>query len=50
MTQQMPIKGKPYSHQVEAFNFTCKIFGVSKEVVPTNISKSKGAALLMEMG
>ena len=24
----MPIKAKPYRHQIEAFNFVCEMFGL----------------------
>lgn len=43
----MPIKVKPYNHQVRAFEYACKLFGVlpSKLQVP-----SSGVALLCEMG
>lgn len=27
----MPIKAKPYRHQIEAFNFVCKCFGLFAE-------------------
>jgi len=45
----MPIKAKPYSHQVEAFNFVCRLFGLVKGGGVPYISR-RGAALLMEMG
>ncbi len=45
----MPIKVTPYRHQQEAFHFVCRLFGLTEEVVPMNIS-SRGVALLMEMG
>ncbi len=41
----MPIKAKPYRHQVDAFNFVCDLFGLT-----TFEERSSGAALLMEMG
>ncbi|MEI6132411.1 MAG: DEAD/DEAH box helicase [Bacillota bacterium] len=41
----MPIKGTPYQHQIKAFEFVCKLFGLLQSV-----NKSKGTALLMEMG
>ncbi|MEG1870226.1 MAG: SNF2-related protein, partial [Oscillospiraceae bacterium] len=43
---QMPITAKPYQHQQEAFDFACEKFGL----LPTVTSRSKGVALLMEMG
>lgn len=44
----MPIKVKPYAHQVAAFNFVCKKLGLLPESVCS--SAGYGAALLMEMG
>lgn len=41
----MPIKATPYDHQKKAFAFACDKFGVF-----TNQIKSRGTALLMEMG
>ena len=41
----MPIKAKPYRHQVDAFNFVCDLFGLT-----TFEERISGAALLMEMG
>nr|DAL77415.1 MAG TPA: Chromatin remodeling complex ATPase [Caudoviricetes sp.] len=41
----MPIKAAPYDHQKKAFAFACDKFGVF-----TNQIKSRGTALLMEMG
>lgn len=41
----MPIKVKPYKHQIDAFDFVCGLFGV-----PSSQIMSQGAALLMEMG
>jgi SNF2 family DNA or RNA helicase len=43
-TIPMPIRADPYRHQVEAFDFACKMFGLHGEPV------SQGVALLMEMG
>jgi SNF2 family DNA or RNA helicase len=42
----MPIKAKPYRHQINAFNFVCGKFGL----IPSQTMPSAGAALLMEMG
>lgn len=42
----MPIKAKPYRHQIEAFHFICGLFGLNAQAS----MKSSGAALLMEMG
>ena len=44
----MPIKVKPYEHQVTAFNFVCKKLGLLPD--STYSSSGYGAALLMEMG
>lgn len=41
----IPIKAVPYDHQKKAFAFACDKFGVF-----TNQIKSRGTALLMEMG
>lgn len=41
----MPVKAKPYRHQQEAFDFVCKLFGLTD-----GQQRSSGAALLMEMG
>lgn len=44
-SMKMPVKAKPYHHQQEAFDFVCRLFGLTdgKQISP-------GAALLMEMG
>ncbi len=42
----MPIKVKPYQHQVDAFRFACEKFGLIQE----KTKSSSGVALLMEMG
>jgi len=26
----MPIKAKPYEHQIKAFNFVCRLFGLTE--------------------
>lgn len=44
-TLPMPVKVKPYSHQQNAFDFVCRLFGLT-----TLEETSSGAALLMEMG
>ena len=28
-TVPMPVKAKPYTHQVEAFNLACRLFGLT---------------------
>lgn len=45
----MPIKAKPYQHQIEAFNFVCKLFGLVRGGDKNISISSRGAALLMEM-
>ena len=45
----MPIKGRPYKHQIRAFNFICSLFGLLNGGGVPAIS-GWGAALLMEMG
>lgn len=45
----MPIKGRPYKHQIRAYNFICSLFGLLKGGGVPAIS-GWGAALLMEMG
>lgn len=45
----MPIKATPYSHQVAAFNFACRLFGLLEGGDVRSIS-SRGIAYLMEMG
>ena len=44
----MPIKVKPYEHQISAFNFVCKKLGLLPDSAYS--SSGYGAALLMEMG
>ena len=41
----MPVKAKPFRHQQEAFDFVCRLFGLTD-----GQQRSSGAALLMEMG
>lgn len=41
----MPIRATPYRHQREAFEFACRLFGLTN-----GNALSKGIALLMEMG
>ncbi len=41
----MPVKARPYFHQVQAFDFACEKFGLT-----TPVRTSWGIALLMEMG
>ncbi len=46
---KMPIKATPYQHQINAFNFVCKLFELARGGdEPISIS-SRGSALLMEM-
>ena len=42
----MPVKIRPYQHQVEVYDFARKIFRFDTGVIPEN----SGVALLMEMG
>jgi hypothetical protein len=46
--QPMPVKGTPYHHQRQAFDFVCGLFGLKGGDDPLSI-RSCGAALLMEM-
>lgn len=41
----MPVKINPYSHQYKAFKFACEKF-----ISPSENTRSRGVALLMEMG
>lgn len=41
----MPIKVKPFNHQVRAFDFACHEFGIWDDHI-----RSRGVALLLEMG
>jgi SNF2 family DNA or RNA helicase len=43
---RMPIKAHPYEHQQRAYEFACRMFGLTGHDPP----KSRGVALLMEMG
>ena len=45
----MPIKATPYQHQIQAFWFACRLFGLLEGGDDRHIS-SRGTALLMEMG
>jgi SNF2 family DNA or RNA helicase len=45
-SNRMPIKAHPYEHQRRAYEFTCRLFGVTGHDPPA----SRGVALLMEMG
>ena len=48
---QMPIKAKPFQHQITAFNFVCKLFGLVNggDENPSIRNSPNSAALLMEM-
>ena len=46
---KIPVKANLFEHQKKAFEVVMDKFKES-EVMPMNISKSKAAALLMEMG
>ena len=43
---QMPIRAHPYEHQRQAYEFACRLFGITGHDPPS----SRGVALLMEMG
>jgi len=43
---RMPIKAHPYEHQRQAYEFACRLFGITGHDPPS----SRGVALLMEMG
>ena len=45
-TNRMPIRAHPYEHQQKAYEFACRLFGLTGHNPPP----SRGAALLMEMG
>jgi len=42
---KMPVKAKPYRHQQEAFDFACRLFGLTD-----GVKRSPGVAFLMQMG
>lgn len=44
-SMKMPVKAKPYRHQQDAFDFVCRLFGLTD-----GQQRSNGASLLMEMG
>jgi len=48
MNQSMPIRAAPYKHQREAFDFACRLFGLTGGGDVVLISR--GCAYLMEMG
>ncbi len=41
----MPVKGRPFAHQQNAFDFACRLFGLTPSTI-----KSNGVAILAEMG
>lgn len=45
----LPVKAKPYRHQVEAYRFTCNRFGLPEGGDVNPSISSRGTALLMEM-
>lgn len=45
----LPIKATPYQHQIQAYQFACRLFGLPEGGDDRHIS-SRGVALLMEMG
>ncbi len=46
ITNRMPVKAHPYDHQQRAYEFACRLFGLTGSDPPS----SRGVALLMEMG
>ena len=49
MQKTMQIRAAPYKHQQEAFDFTCRLFGLTEGGDADHSIRSRGAALLMEM-
>lgn len=45
----MPVKAKPYRHQIEAFNFVSDLLGIVRGGDENISISSRGSALLMEM-
>jgi len=45
----MPVKGAPYKHQREAFEFALRLFGLTKGGDDNISISSRGVAFLMEM-
>ena len=45
----MPIKATPYQHQIDAFNFVCRLFELARGGDDKISISSRGSALLMEM-
>ena len=45
-TNRMPIRAHPYEHQQKAYEFACRLFGLTGHNPPP----SRGVALLMDMG
>lgn len=46
----LPIRAKPYRHQIEAYQYACGLFGLPVDGNTPPAMKSGGCALLMEMG
>lgn len=46
----LPIRAKPYRHQIEAYQYACGLFGLPVGGNAPPAMKSGGCALLMEMG
>lgn len=42
---EMPVRVQPFEHQVRAFEFACRLFGLNG-----GVPLSRGCAYLMEMG
>ena len=49
---KMPITAIPYQHQIRAYHFVCKLFGLEEggdDYISIKRGTPDGAALLMEM-
>jgi hypothetical protein len=49
MYSDLPIKAKPFKHQIEAYRFVLSLFGIAEGGDDDISIRSRGAALLMEM-
>jgi hypothetical protein len=45
----MPVKAKPYKHQIDAFHFVCRLYDLNRGGDASVSISSRGSALLMEM-
>ncbi len=46
---QLPIKATPYQHQIQAYKFACRQFGLTEGGDANSSISSRGTAFLMEM-